>query len=293
MNHKITFVTCFYACTPDTDVNAYFRTSMRTLAAPVPLVIYCEQKHEYLFLGLRVLCGLGHLTKMKTIPLTELFFYQFKDKVDSNRRAFWPTRDARTNSTNHLIMLSKFQFMKETMETNPFQTNHVGWIDINLFSKTCNNSLNYIKSDIYDMLQKISYNPKPKFSIQILNCWKREDYSDLKKFYSSYKWIVAGCFWTTDLETGKDIIEKLISKSIEITNLGFGHADEMIYAPIIDENFYSFNLSIGDYQDTIHNYYKPAININYINKIIYTHLMRGHKERIERIMKAWNTQPRA
>lgn len=289
MTHKTTFVTCFYACSPDTDVSVYFRNSMRTLAAPVPLIIYCEQKHEELFFGLRKLCGLEHLTRMRIIPLTELFFYGFKDIVDSNRRAFWPTRDARTNSINHLIMLSKFQFIKETMETNPFQTSHVGWIDINLFNKTCNNSLNYMKNDIYDMLQKISYNPKPKFSIQILNCWKREDYIDLKHFYSSYKWIVAGCFWTTDLETGKDIIEKLISKSIEITNLGFGHADEMMYASVIDENMDHFNLSIGDYQDTIHNYYKPTININYINKIIYTHLMRGHKERIERIMKAWNT----
>ena len=287
MSHKTTFVTCFYACTPDTDVNAYFRICMRTLAAPVPLVIYCEQKHEYLFLGLRVLCGLGHLTKIKTIPLTELFFYQFKDKVDSNRRAFWPTRDARTNSINHLIMLSKFQFIKETMETNPFQTSHLGWIDINLFNKTCNNSLNYMKNDVYDMLQKICYNPKPKFSIQILNYWKREDYSDLKRFYSSYKWIVAGCFWTMDLETGKDIIEKLISKSIEITNLGFGHADEMIYAPIIDENFDSFNLSIGDYQDTIHNYYKPTTNTGYINRIIDKYKAGGHKERIEKIVKAW------
>jgi hypothetical protein len=260
---------------------------MRTLAAPVPLVIYCEQKHEYLFLGLRVLCGLGHLTKIKTIPLTELFFYQFKDKVDSNRRAFWPTRDARTNSTSHLITLSKFQFMKETMETNPFQTMHFGWIDINLFSKTCNNSLNYIKNDIYDMLQKISYNPKPKFSIQILNFWKPDDYRDLKKFYSSYKWIAAGCFWTTDLETGKDIIEKLIRKSIEITNLGFGHSEEGMFAFVIDENVDSFNLTIGDYQDVIHNYYKPTTNTGYINRIIDKYKAGGRQERIERIMKNW------
>ena len=75
MSYKTTFVTCFYACTPDTDINAYFRTSMRTLVAPVPLVIYCEQKHEYLFLGLRVLCGLGHLTKIKTIfGIVKIFF---------------------------------------------------------------------------------------------------------------------------------------------------------------------------------------------------------------------------
>lgn len=287
MSHKTTFVTCFYACTPDTDINAYFRTSMRTLAAPVPLVIYCEQKHEYLFLGLRVLCGLGHLTKIKTIPLTELFFYGFKDIVDSNRRAFWPTRDARTNSTSHLITLSKFQFMKETMETNPFQTTHFGWIDINLFSKTCNNSLNYIKNDIYDMLQKISYNPKPKFSIQILNFWKPDDYRDLKKFYSSYKWIAAGCFWTTDLETGKDIIEKLIRKSIEITNLGFGHSEEGMFAFVIDENVDSFNLSIGDYQDVIHNYYKPTTNTGYINRIIDKYKAGGRQERIEKIVKNW------
>ena len=293
MSHKTTFVTCFYACSPDTDINIYFRNCMRTLAAPVPLIIYCEQKHEELFFGLRKLCGLEHLTKMRIIPLTDLFFYRFKDIVDSNRRAFWATRDARTNSIIHLLMLSKFQFIKETIETNPFQTTHVGWIDMSLFSKTCNNSLNYMKDDIYEKLQEISYKPKSGFSMTLLNCWKPEDYSNLKKFYSSYKWIVAGGFWTTDLETGKDIVEKLIHKSIEIMNLGFGHGDEMIYASIIDENFDSFNLSIGDYQDTIHNYYKPTININYINKVIYTHLMRDHKERIEKIVKPWNTQPRA
>jgi hypothetical protein len=184
-------------------------------------------------------------------------------------------------------MLSKFQFIKETIETNPFQTSHVGWIDMSLFSKTCNNSLNYMKDDIYDKLLEICYKPKPRFSMSLLNFWKPEDYSDLKRFYSSYKWIVAGGFWTTDLETGKDIIGKIIQKSIEIMNLGFGHGDEMMYASIIDDNFDSFNLSIGDYQDIIHNYYKPTTNTGYINRIIDKYKAGGHKERIEKIVKNW------
>lgn len=287
MDYKTTFVTGFYSCNEDMDVKAYFRKCMRTLSAPVPLIIFCEKAHEEFFLGTRKLFGLDAITHVKTIPLTELFFYQFKDQVDKNRELYWPTRDPRVNSVSHLITLSKFQFMRDAMNLNPFHTSHFGWMDINLLNKLCNNSLNYLQDDIYDKLRDICCNPKPKVCIEVINCWKPEDYSNLREFYSSYRWIVAGCFWTTELEVGQQIVAKLIAKSVEITNLGFGHGEEAMFSYIIDENEDSFHLYIGDYQDTLHNYYRPVSNLHYVNQIIEIYKSRQHFQRLQAILSHW------
>jgi hypothetical protein len=93
-------------------------------------------------------------------------------------------------------------------------------------------------------------------------------YSNLSDFYSSYQWIVAGCFFTMENNIGKIILEKLIDKAIEISLKGFGSGEESYFSFIIDENTDLFNLYIGDYQDTIHNYYKTEKNPDYVNWVV-------------------------
>ena len=94
-------------------------------------------------------------------------------------------------------------------------------------------------------------------------------YANLNEFYSKYQWIVAGCFFTMENNIGKIVLQKLIDKAIEISLQGFGSGEESFFSFIIDENTDMFNLYVGDYQDTIHNYYKTEKNQEYVRWITH------------------------
>jgi hypothetical protein len=103
-----------------------------------------------------------------------------------------------------------------------------------------------------------------KFSLQILNFWHPKDYEDLKKFFSVYRWIACAGFFTTDIPSIKFIYPKFIEKAEELINKGFCQSDEAIFAFLIDQYPDTFNISLGDYEDLINNYFgfkfKPKYN---------------------------------
>jgi hypothetical protein len=143
----------------------------------------------------------------------------------------------------------------KSIELNPFDSTHFAWIDVNLLTKTFNNSLNYIDDTVYDKINKICKEPKDKLSIQILNYWHPEYYSNLSTFFSKYQWIVSAAFFTIESEVGKEILPKFTQKAEELINKGFCQGEESIFAFIIDQYPNYFNLSVGDYEDSINNYY--------------------------------------
>ena len=57
-------------------------------------------------------------------------------------------------------------------------------------------------------------------------------------------------------------------KAIDISLKGFGSGEESFFSFIIDENTHLFNLYVGDYQDTIHNYYRTEKNNDYVNWVV-------------------------
>jgi hypothetical protein len=266
MNSQVTFVTAYYYVSSNsTSKHEYVTRGEKTLRIQQPMIIFCESEMRDFILRIRTELNLLHMTQIIVIPYEELFFYQFRDMIESNRERYWPTRDSRAHTDVHIICISKFYFLQRAIMLNPFQTSHMAWIDFSLLGKVINGSNNYINEDIYEKINIICQNPRPKFTIQILQIWSPEDYQNLREFYSIYRWIACGGFFTMDIQTGLNIILKIIDKVIEITENGYGHGEESFFSYIIDENLDSFNLTIGDYQDMIHNYYKITTNEHYVN----------------------------
>ena len=141
-------------------------------------------------------------------------------------------------------------------------------MDINLLNKKPWNSDNYTNDNVYHKLYYILYNPKNKVSVNILNYFNLEMYNDLHNFYKSYKYICAGGFLTFDKICGLEAFKKIIDYAIYTTEQGYGHGEEHFYGKILLENPDLFNVSFGDYQDLIENYYENKTNLNYVNKII-------------------------
>ena len=259
-SYKTTFVSaCFNCNKSEFFTNRYLRKSLRTLVIPCPLIIYCEEDTAHIYRTIRSLFHLEHITYIVEVKLEDLYFYKYKSYLTRGE-----AEESNYNKNAHIVMLNKFKFMLDSIEENRFNTTHFGWIDINLLDKTFNNSVNYLDNEIFNKILHICQNPKDKFSIQVINKWTPDMYADLTKFYSRYQWIVAGCFLTTDIASGKIILPKLIEKSVEISMIGHGSTEESMYSFIIDENTDLFNLSVGDYQDAVHNYYKLETNRDYV-----------------------------
>ena len=263
-NYKTTFVTACFNCNKNNFfINKYLKKSLRTLVIDCPLIIYCEEEYAHIFKEIRKLFNLEHLTSIITIKLEDLFFYKYKTNLLRGEDL-----ETNYNKNAHIVMMNKFKFLLDSIKKNPFNTTHFGWIDVNLLEKTFNNSINYLDIDIYDKIMHICKNPRDKFTIEVINQWTPEMYSNLNSFYSKYQWIVAGCFFTMENNIGKIVLEKLINKAIDISLKGFGSGEESFFSFIIDENTELFNLYVGDYQDTIHNYYKIEKNHNYVNWVL-------------------------
>ena len=279
--YKTTFVTACFNCNKNKFfTNKYLKKSLRTLVIECPLIIYCEEEYAHIFRDIRKLFNLEHITQIVTTKLEDLFFYKYKagllrgEDVETNY-----------NKNAHIVMMNKFKFLLDSIEENRFNTSHFAWIDVNLLEKTFNNSVNYLDLEIYDKISTICKNPKDKFTIEVINHWTPEMYANLNEFYSKYQWIVAGCFFTMENNIGKIVLQKLIDKAIEISLQGFGSGEESFFSFIIDENTDMFNLYVGDYQDTIHNYYKTEKNQDYVNWFIHKWANSNRSEIYNNIIK--------
>jgi hypothetical protein len=236
------------------------------LQLPVYLVIYCDSVMSHFILKEREENGLSNATSVHIVEFHSLWAYQFLDKVKENRLAYHPTNDQRTSAETHLITCNKFDFVLQTIQSNPFNTSKFAWIDSVVkdnMSKICED---YNHSILYKILNTIT----DKFHIQILNvCDKKYKLKEHKReFYQQYRWIVCGSFFTCGKHIGTLILNRLKDIVTQTTAEGYGHAEEMFYLEVLDEFYDDIVKSYGDYGQILNNFIEPTRNITYILQFI-------------------------
>jgi hypothetical protein len=246
------------------------------LEIPCYIVIYADSICLPYIKKIRSSYQLDNLTQYIQIEFDELPKYQYLDQVKKNREIYWPTRDERTCAENHILQLSKVDFLLKTIENNPFQTSKFGWIDSSLgpnnLSKICENYNN-------NMLLYVLNNITDKFHIQILNvCDKKYKDINLKReFYETYRWIMCGSFYTMGSEIGKKIIARINEIAIDTILQGYGHGDEVIFLEILDEFYDDIERSYGDYNNILNNFIRPTRGFEYIyNSIVTNYEIMGY-----------------
>jgi hypothetical protein len=254
---------CF--CLNDAPLRSLEETiesSRALLAIPVYLVIFGDSQTIPLLKEIRKNYGLHNLTGFIELDVHTLWSFQYKDIVTRNREHFFPTRDSRTTVESHLVTCNKFDFVLQTMNSNPFHTSRFGWVDCFLGKNTIKICENYEPNILPWILSNIT----DKFHVQVLNvCDKKYKYKESRKeFYSRYQWVVAGGFFTCSSLVGRPILERLNEIFCETTAQGFGHGEEMLYLEVLDEFPDSIHRSYGDYGQIWNNFIKPTKNYHYI-----------------------------
>lgn len=288
MTHKLTFITgMFIGNSPHSKYSNYFNQTLRTCAIAQPMILFCDETYVQKFQDVRNALGYKDITLVVSLNIQQLYFYKFKNYIDKCYKH--SPNDNKINATTTLIQLSKFELVYRGIKLNPFNTTHFSWIDVNLLSKYFNNSTNYFEPGIYDKIDAIATNPKNKMTVQLINCWTPQEYASLSQFGKEYRWIVAGGFYTIDLNTALFLMPKFIQQAEDLIHKGFIQNDECIFAFIIDKYEDYFNYVLGDYQDSIYNYYKIEKNIGHCNFVIQQHLEKGIKERIHKCLLQYNS----
>jgi len=272
---------CFY--THNNNPNAFdlekiIENSEELLKIPCYLVVYGDNKTIPVLQEMRGRNGLTDLTKFITLELSDLWTYQYKDKVNENRKIYWPTMDPRAQTDSHLINCNKCDFILQIINSNPFNTTKFCWIDCFLKTRCEKLCENYEINKILYVLNNIT----EKFHLQVLNvCDKKYKQLELKReYYEQYRWIMCGCFFSCGKEIGIKVLTRLKQLFIETTEMGYGHGDELLFLDILDEFYDDISRGYGDYGQILNNFIEPTINFEYIyNMILNRYLQFGyHRE---------------
>ena len=288
--NSTTFVTCLFDCYIDNTehfFNYYFSGCLRTLCIDEPFIIYCEPKLVAKVLGIRL--ALGYKEKTKVIPMTmeELYFHKHKKIIHDNLfKAKNLTK--RENAEIEIVWYSKSEFILSSIKTNPFTTTHFAWIDINLLSKHPSNSMNYIQPGIYPLIKKIAAAPHDGLAITTIGCCAKELYNNFSLYWSKPRFYFSAAFYTIDIETAFFILPKIIAKTEALVLMGWVRGDEMVFPYITDEYEDKFTFLLGDYQDTLHNYFSLDTNEKAISgRILKEYVAAGKAAQYKRILEQY------
>jgi hypothetical protein len=228
---------------------------------PIYLVIYCNKSFEDSILETRAKYKLENLTKVIVQEFEDLWCWQLKDKMSQNMEKNTPMCH-RNFPERCLLFYNKINFVKQTIQNNPFNTTKFGWVDSGLYKdgiKICENNFDNL------LLYSLKHAPN-KFHLTIMNVedkkYKLEQYK--LEFYSQARYVVVGCLFTTPADIGIKILSRMEEVMIKTVDLGCGGSDEHIYLEILDEFYDDIYRSYGDYQQTLHNFFKPVKNLIFI-----------------------------
>ena len=232
---------------------------------PVPLIFFCDDLLYNHVLKARVQNGLGGLTIVVNCPFEKLWSVQWLQKVKENREVYFPTRDERTCAETHLVTCNKFDFVLKAMDLNPFCTAKFGWLDafVTRDGNPMRFAQNYNRDEFLQLLRNVS---EDKFHISVLNVndkkymrdeWKRE-------YYETYRYVVCGCLFTCGERVGRIILNDLKANFVRTTEMGYGHAEEMLYLEVLEKHYDLIHRGYGDYHFLINNFLIPTYDLHYV-----------------------------
>jgi hypothetical protein len=270
---------CFYLGDFNKDarsLDAILENIKTLLAVPCYLHIFCNSVLYESLKTIRDSFGLLPLTHWTVQECKEIWTFQYFDKVNANRAAYWPTRDARAGTESHLICCNKFDFVLQTVQNNPFKTSKFGWIDSNIGKNGTKISEEFHAHEFLSLLTNVT----DKFHLQILNVVdKKYKRPDLKReYYSRYQWLVCGCLFTVGIHRATNILQYLKEQFVKTTELGVGHGEEMLYLEFLDEFDEDIVRGYGDYKQILHNFLAPQRNLNCVYYIQKRYLDMGYNK---------------
>jgi hypothetical protein len=237
------------------DQNYYLSHSISTLSLPHNLVIYCDEDSLGKIQKIRPKY-LEHKTKYiirefddfkftkQSKPL-DASFKDYRSKIISNRKQNQYIFDNRNTASYYLFCMSRYTILKETIETNPFNSTHFSWINF------CIERMGF--KNLIRLDEGLAVN-RDKFSTCYIDYISPELIQNTKEYFKWGRCSMCSGFFTGNKEYMYKVCDLLEDKFLQYLEVGYGHADEQLYSPVYFENPELFEHYYGDYLQMITNY---------------------------------------
>lgn len=256
-NNNWTLVTAYYNLTkcPDAsqeikarDQSYYISHSYSTLSLPYHMIIYCDNESYALIKQIRP-DYLDDKTKyiigeFDDIVFNGTTFREYRDMINENRK-MTPVSDPRNTASYYLFCLSRYIMLKETIETNPFESTHFAWINFCIQRMGIQN---------VRRLPEALADYRDPFSTVYIDYLPKEFVDNNKEYWQFGRCTMCSGFFTGRYDYMEKVCTLILEKFLYYLGLGFGWADEQLYSPVYFENKHLFKHYYGDYQQMITNY---------------------------------------
>jgi len=246
-------------CIPD----HYFNSAKLLFNKHFPMVIFTEERYKQRILDLR---PEGFIDKTVIIikEFEDLYLFDKYEKFleNHNQNPIRNLDNEKFTALYKFIINQKVEFVRETIEINPFSSDKFAWMDMRLHC-------------VYDMSVEETtdiFNKIPKDRILITQCSYTHP-GEIGERHAFYEWtrgkVAAGVFIGYKepvLKFCELCREELLSSISE----NLAPTDEMIYSTVIARNNDLVEPHIGDYSDVLRNlsYNRGStyLTVNFLNK---------------------------
>ena len=236
------------------DTDYYFSHSISTLSLPYNLVIYCDEESIDLIKKIRpeylhnkthyVIRNFDEFRFKKNNHLLNENFSDYRTKILKNRENV-PSADNRNTASYYLFCMSRYTMLKETIETNPFNSTHFCWINF------CIERMGF--KNLIRLSESLAVN-RDKFSTCYIDYIPESMVNNLSEYFLWGRCSMCSGFFTGNKEYMYKVCDLIENKFLEYLDKGYGHADEQLYSPVYFENPSLFEHYYGDYLQMITNY---------------------------------------
>lgn len=226
------------------DIAHFLRHSKATLTLDQPMVIFCEPKTLDAIKSRRP----EHLhakTKFIAMEFSDFPLYKYKSQIIENRKKHPEIHHNRCNPSYYLLCMARYAMLKQVIEKNPFGSTHFAWLNICIERMGPSN---------VRFLPDVFANFRNKVSTCFIDYVPYKLTQDANTYYQYGRCSLCSGFFTGRGDYMKRFCDLVEEKFFHYLALGYGHADEQLFAPVFYENREIFEVYYGDYSEMITNY---------------------------------------
>lgn len=237
------------------DQSYYLSHSFSCLSLPNQLVIYCDAESLPLIQAIRpsyladktryVIWDFEEIQFKKNGVFLQEKFSDYRQKIIQNRQNQPYSFDNRNTASYYLFCMSRYAMLKQTIEMNPFQSTHFGWINFCIERMGIQN--------VMKLQEALSIN-RNKFSTVYIDYIPQSLVENTHEYFRWGRCGMCSGFFTGNGEYMYQVCDLIENKFLQYLEMGYGHADEQLYSPVYFENPDLFEHYYGDYQEMITNY---------------------------------------
>lgn len=251
INNDWTFVTGMFDLSTQNDtsddsrpIDFYFDNCQFTLNLSQPLIVFCDPKFESRIWDIRP-AYLHSKTKVITKKFSDFPLHGYK-RIIKNNRKLYPSHDPRNTPSYYLLCMARYFMMSTIAKTNPFDSTHFCWMNF------CIERMGYNNIRLIDGVISLK---RDKFSNSYVQYVPKKYKNNPIAYYTeNMTSCLASGFFTGDRTHMLNVCKAIVDQFHKCLKLGLGHADEQLFAFVLNDHPEWFRPYCGDYNQVITNY---------------------------------------